>query len=256
MSGKKINKKKCEFEISSPKWMKTFFIIFSFIGVLPIIIIGVLEVLEIITGVLLPVACLCGMIAVIGLLGLYVYHTEKFSYIDGVYYYNKPFKKNQKTQYNLIDHVELRLPVNIRLMDVVFLDKNDNKLINFYDDGTAFRKNLFLKSLEYNRIPYYLVDNKKMFKHKELIEVIDKLLKYFKVNREFISLDIYNNEKPFVISIKSDLYIMLDVKNEGYAISINDYHNDDFSLDEEIIVNNMDEIFDVFIKTYSKYIYK
>ena len=95
-----------------------------------------------------------------------------------------------------------------------------------------------------------------MFKHKELIEVIDKLLKYFKVNREFISLNIYNNEKPFVISIKSDLYIMLDVKNEGYAISINDYHNDDFSLDEEIIVNNMDEIFDVFIKTYSKYIYK
>ena len=91
---------------------------------------------------------------------------------------------------------------------------------------------------------------------KELIEVIDKLLKYFKVNREFISLNIYNNEKPFVISIKSDLYIMLDVKNEGYAISINDYHNDDFSLDEEIIVNNMDEIFDVFIKTYSKYIYK
>src|SRR5574344_98001 len=135
MTNKKLSKEKHEFEISSPKWMRNFFIVCCILSFLPIIIVGILELLGLINNIVNKVSLVLGIFAVIGLLGLYTYYTEKFSYIDGVYYYNKPFKKNQQTKSNLIDHVELRLQVKVQYMDVIFFDVNNKKLINFYDDG-------------------------------------------------------------------------------------------------------------------------
>lgn len=198
-----------EFEIINPKWLRIFFYIILFLSLLLILVIGILELLEVTKGIFLPVSYISAIFVISGIIGIYAYYKEKFMLKDGIYYYNKAFKKNQSAKIHLIDHVEIRLPVSSGFLDIVFLDKKNNKLINFHDDGIVFGENTFINSLKSNKIPYYFVGYKKIIKSQLLIKNIEKVLDYLKSDHDFMCLYLYNKEEPFAMAIRSDLYIIL-----------------------------------------------
>ncbi len=93
-----------------------------------------------------------------GLVGTYAWWYEKFILQDGVYTYYKPFLKNQSAHVEEIAYVELitvcswgtrgyREDYRVR-----FYGKNGQVLIKFYDDGTFFHNEIFIKSLRSHQI--------------------------------------------------------------------------------------------------------
>ena len=69
----------------------------------------------------------------------------------GVYTYVKPFKRAQS-----VSRTELKcvtIEQGFPSPRIVFFDHNDNKVIHFYDDGSAFAGNLFIDSLKAYDIP-------------------------------------------------------------------------------------------------------
>ena len=95
----------------------------------------------------------------LGGLLLYVYTKEKFTLIDGVYTYSRPFRHSQS-----VCHTELKCVTfeRTRLFPrIVFWDMNGKKAICFFDDGTAFTDDVFLNSLKKYDIPLIQQSNRR-----------------------------------------------------------------------------------------------
>lgn len=115
----------------------------------------------------LTVTVISVILFVLSCAGIHMYRTEEFCLENGTYFYRKPFKRDQSAHHAEIEYVSVRaIPMggrfcqishfrakdirtrpNYMIVDVVFYDKNGNKLINFYDDGLAFEDGSFERSL-------------------------------------------------------------------------------------------------------------
>ncbi len=109
-------------------------------------------------------AIMFGFFSFLGIFGILAYYKEKLTYIDGVLTYVKVFKKAQSAKVTDIKYLYVGLRGNLFKVDM--LDSLGNSLINFLDDGTAFRTPDLLGTLEQHgvkRIPehkYYELKKK------------------------------------------------------------------------------------------------
>lgn len=154
MSENKTYAESCDFVITNPRWVFNFFLV---AGILSLIGITVFLVLFLVynnnmDGGFVSMMVALGILLIICGLGVYICLTEKFILKDGVYFYNKPFKRNQSARVEDLAGVEIRACG--RFVDVIFWGKSGKKLIHFYDDGTVFSKGLFELSLIKNGIPF------------------------------------------------------------------------------------------------------
>ncbi|MDE6059732.1 MAG: hypothetical protein K2G44_06825 [Clostridia bacterium] len=147
-------KKNYDFVIRSAKWQGVALAVFAALGFL-IIVTGICVKLFVLDNLALMILLVCmGCFFLgIGVVGLYVYFTESFELKDGVFRYVKPFRKSQSAAVQDIAQVKIQSVRTPYIVDVVFYDMNGNKLINFYDDGTAFKGNFFLLALKGYNIP-------------------------------------------------------------------------------------------------------
>lgn len=144
-----------DFEIKNPKWQTVFFCVMIAISLLILTASVIVPWLR--SGSLPPkntlvqALVISGFFLFLGIMGLYVCFTEEFSLENGVFYYVKPFRKNQSARVEQVARVELQIKAGI--LNIVFLDRDGNRLINFYDDGTALRNGQLARALEAWHIP-------------------------------------------------------------------------------------------------------
>ena len=96
-------------------------------------------------AVLLPFSAVFALPAPMGLLLIYVYYREAFTLKNGVYTYRKPFRGTQAAEARAVRTVIVES--SGAFLRVTFWGENDQMLIRFLDDGTAFRSGEFEKSL-------------------------------------------------------------------------------------------------------------
>ena len=139
------------FEIRAPKWSYVLFVGMLCLGI-ALIIAGIALQLAKVNETIFALAIMGAFFAILSLLGIYAYKKESFILEGGVYTYNKVFKKSQSAHVHEISHIEVTVGSGM-FMNVVFYGKDGSKLINFLDDGTAFKDGIFEKSLEAYNIP-------------------------------------------------------------------------------------------------------
>lgn len=149
-----------DFEITNPPWTKVAATVLAIFGALVVIAGIILGIFRDAIG--MPFAAQIIIIAlgafffIIGAVALFAAIEERFMLSHGVFYYNKPFRKNQSASAEKVAEVRIRR-VTLAMIDVVFCDADGNKLINFYDDGTALKNGEFEKALAALNIPVYRV---------------------------------------------------------------------------------------------------
>ncbi len=135
-----------EFNIKAPKGHLWFSVILSAVslgGALALLLIQFNDEQVwryILAGILL-------LFVLIGLLGVYGWFREEFILIDGVYTYRSLFK-TKSCEAREIGKVILKRGNGV-VFTVIFMDRNDEVLIKFLDEGTAFRSGEFNASLGY-----------------------------------------------------------------------------------------------------------
>ena len=160
--------------------------------------------------------------SVLGAVGIYVYIKEKFTLKDGVYFYSKPFLKSQTAR--AVDIHYLKIETTGKLLKVELFDKEGRKLINFLDDGTAFKSGEFIESLAYYKIPIKQTVFKISFGElreflMEQMEVVDKAEISFWLDKQEYVISFYKDrcefykcglEKKDVLNFKSldELYAL------------------------------------------------
>lgn len=144
--------KNVDFIIKAPKWQLYLFAILTAICFIALFVLFVLCYFNVIDKNLLTFAILPGFILILSLIGLYVVLIEQFSLIDGCFLYRKPFKKSQYASISDVNRIELK-KATPALIKVVFYNFENQKLICFLDDGTAFKSGEFEKALKKYNIP-------------------------------------------------------------------------------------------------------
>lgn len=147
----------CDFVIQNPRWMFVVCVIFAALGLAAVIVATALHfTIALNDTAFIAWEAAGAALSFFGLLCVYVCMMERFELKDGVFSYRKPFKKKQSAKVEDVARVakygsNALIPL---LSDVVFYDKDGNKLINFYDDGTAFRDGKFEIALIELKIPF------------------------------------------------------------------------------------------------------
>ena len=147
----------CDFVIKNPRWALAIAWTFAALGLTAVIAATALHFSTALNDTAFIAWEAAGSaFAFIGLLCVYVGMMEKFELKDGVFSYRKPFKKTQSAAVEDVARVAVYGTVSLKswISDVVFYDKDGNKLINFYDDGTAFRDGKFERALIALKIPF------------------------------------------------------------------------------------------------------
>ncbi len=150
-----------DFEIKNAQWIKVAATVFASLGALTAVsgMIFVMTGTEIGASSFVPIALIvCGdFFFIFGVAVLYPAITEKFVLSDGVFHYYKPFGKDQSAAADAVVEIRIRR-INASTVDVVFCDRNGNKLIDFRDDGTVFKSGEFEKALTALSIPTYRLE--------------------------------------------------------------------------------------------------
>lgn len=139
------------FCIMAAKWQRNTFVGFLVFGIVgPIVMTILWLIIRFDWGILVGSMIIFAIPLLISPLGLYIYHKEKFILKDKIFTYIKPFKKSQSASVEEIARVEI---IGRGFMNIVFIGKNNEKLIHFYDDGTALKKRYLTTALMYYNIP-------------------------------------------------------------------------------------------------------
>lgn len=142
------------FIIRPPKWIKNYYTAIFCVSAVGIIVFAILFANKIFSlPVFITLTAVFGVLLFIGVFGTVAYYGEKFYFKDGVYFSQKPFKKAQKAFIKDIALVEIK-PCDkpFSTVEILFKSQSGEALIELYTDGWIFRKNIFLMSLQQNRI--------------------------------------------------------------------------------------------------------
>jgi len=142
------------FIISAPKWQKIVMLALAIIGAVGCAVSAILFLLKVLSfsnywGLLV----VSGVLLIAGVLGIYVAKREKFALSDGVFTCVKPFKKSQSANVADVKRVVIKTSTQTAVADVIFYGQNDEKLINFYDDGSVINNQEFVSTLMSLNIP-------------------------------------------------------------------------------------------------------
>lgn len=139
------------FIISQPKWIKHYFWLINLTSIFGLIISTVLFCTK-----LLPLAAfitfmvICAIFLIMSIFGLVMFYKNKLYFKEGVYYYQRPFKKLATANVSDIDYVKIDSFTKEGF--VTFYDKSGTILMQVKGDGWVFKNNIFLTSLKFNRI--------------------------------------------------------------------------------------------------------
>lgn len=140
-----------DFEIRAPRWHYTLFVVTLILGVI-VSIAGIVLHFANVAETIIAISFLGLFFVALSLFGIYVYKKESFILEGGLYTYNKVFKKSQSAYAKDIKVVKVTFGGGM-IMKVIFYGKDGSELIDFLDDGTAFKDGRFEKSLEAYNIP-------------------------------------------------------------------------------------------------------
>lgn len=161
------------FIIRQPKWMKNYYtaiLCVSGVGILILLLLYLNKLLNLTAFITLGSICL--VFFVFGILGIKVYLTEKFYFKNGEYTSEKTFKKTEKARLSEIARVEIKdRKTAFSTVMITFFAKDGRELIKFSADGWIFKNNIFISSLNDNKIRYTLPES---FSQKETEEVAKK----------------------------------------------------------------------------------
>ncbi len=143
-----------DFEIRAPKWQYALFVAMLCLGI-ALIITGIILQLAQVDETIFVLSILGAFFAILSLFGIYAYKKESFILEGGRYTYNKVFKKSQSVHASEVAEIVAYLGTGM-FMKVVFYGKDGSELIDFLDDGTAFKDGRFEKSLEAYNIPFHI----------------------------------------------------------------------------------------------------
>lgn len=144
-----------EFEIGLPKWQLKMFLSIIVIGVIATFTLIILSIMKIINiGVALGILLLPLIFVVIAIFGLLSYYNEKLIYKDDELTYISIFKKVSKCK--ITDVKRLYISTTSHAARLTFVDKDDNKLIAFNDDGTIRKRDEFHQLLNKYNIKSYI----------------------------------------------------------------------------------------------------
>jgi len=143
----------CDFVIGVKKWQKVFVIVALIVGLAGLVAAAILYSLKIWSiSKAWTFLILAFGFTFAGGIGTYSSIKEKCVLSNGVFTYEKPFKKNQSAKVEDVGKVVLKSAGVF--VDVIFYGKNGEKLINFYDDGTVAYNVVFADALSLLGIPY------------------------------------------------------------------------------------------------------
>ncbi len=142
------------FIIRPPKWIRNYYTAIycvSFVGILVFTILFINKLLSL--PAFITLTAVFGVLLIAGVIGTFAYFGEKFYFKDGVYVSKKPFKKAEKAVLRDIAVVEIKpCEKAFSTVEILFKSQSGDLLIDMYTDGWIFRKNIFLMSLQQNRI--------------------------------------------------------------------------------------------------------
>jgi hypothetical protein len=139
------------FLIRAPKWQLILFIVLLFLSLSGFIsALFFLDLGKLDNGDFIPISIICGLFFFLGILGIYVWNKELMKYENGILTYVKIFKKSQSAKVTDIKYFFIGNTGN--MIKVVLIDEVGETLINFIDDGTAFRTGDFLGTLLKNGV--------------------------------------------------------------------------------------------------------
>lgn len=134
--------------------MKNYYLAITAVSALGVIIFLALyfaKILSLTTS--LTLGGICVAFIILGIIALVAYKGEKLYYKNGLYYCKTAFSRAQTAELKEIARVDiLERQRGFSLAEVVFYGKDGSQLIKFRADGWVFKKNIFLTSLEENRI--------------------------------------------------------------------------------------------------------
>jgi len=139
------------FLIRAPKWQLIFFIVILFLSLAGFITALVfLDLGKLDSEDFIPICIICGLFFFLGILGIYGWNKELMKYEMGILTYVKISKKSQSAKVTDIKYFYIGNTGN--MIKVVLIDEVGNTLINFIDDGSAFRTGDFLGTLLKNGV--------------------------------------------------------------------------------------------------------
>lgn len=142
-----------KFEIRNRRWQRIFMYVTLALGLTGVMVTTPLVCMDLVPGIntwALPLIFL--MFAVAGGFGTYVAAWEKFFLKDGVFVYQKPFKRTCKARAGELSAVRA-MNINARIIKVEFLGQNGETIFSVLDDGMMFRDGKFAAALEALEIP-------------------------------------------------------------------------------------------------------
>ncbi len=136
-----------DFEITNPKSRLLVYLIIGIVSLLLSVVVVIICLLEIVSMEVLLSLFITGIFIILSIIGIIAYFREKFSLQNGVYTYRGIFK-SVSCKAEDVKKVVFKSN-NEYIFFVTFMDKNDQKLMKFSDDGTAFRLGQAKKSFNY-----------------------------------------------------------------------------------------------------------
>ncbi len=214
-----------DFIIKAPIWAKYIFIGFTIVSgslVLAFTFLYMLKMCDI-NYFIFSVIFLFTLL--IGLFGVYAYIREKFVFKDQVFTYLKIFGKARSANVNEIKKVVIKYGNGI-LCKVIFYNLNNEKILWYRDDGTAFKDGLFMNACENNNI---LVSVLNSVDHSEFKIVrakydIDNFITHIKLLTKyqfFPKIHIKENDKEIILTCYLE-YVELMMEGEKIRISIDE----------------------------------
>jgi len=144
-----------EFKIKSPTVMAILLVLLTLPGVFLVggILLQELDLLPFI--VRLPVSWSYFGLFLIGIcsIGLYAHFKEEFRFQNGILTYVKAFRATQSTPIEAVASLYIGSYGPTMFIKIVFLDKEGNVLISFFDDGTSLRRGHLDRLVQQYHIP-------------------------------------------------------------------------------------------------------
>lgn len=138
-----------DFEIRNSKFELYFCGFFGIAGLIAVIVFIILKVLNKVNNdTFIGILCFGLFFGILGTVGVLWWFREKFSLKDGIYTY-----RGLKTRSCNAKDVKEVIILTSTSIKILFVDKNNQKLIKFRDIGRAFSGGSFKKSLNYYKIP-------------------------------------------------------------------------------------------------------
>lgn len=179
---KERENKPTDFIIKNPLWAKYFFIGFI-VGSLGVILsFTILYLLNLCDFDYFVFNFVFYFFLLLGIFGVYVCVKEKFIFQNQVFSYHKIFARRESVKVKDIKIILIKPNERGLISKIEFYDHDDNKVVNFFDDGTSFRDNLFLTACNKYDIPICVVSKNRYYKvvKKDLYDV-NKFIEYLTV---------------------------------------------------------------------------